>query len=57
MQLIGSSQINLMRKKTQLKRQTVFIEVSFEEDPGYGQTVLTLREEGSEQVLRGFQIL
>ena len=57
MQLIGSSQINLMRKKTQLKRQTVFIEVSFEEDPGYGETVLTLREVGSEQVLRGFEIL
>lgn len=54
---IGSSQINLMRKKTQLKRQTVFIEVRFEEDPGSGETVLTLREEGSEQVLRGFEIL
>lgn len=49
--LIGSSRINLMRKKMQLKPQTLFIEVSFEEDPESGETVPALREEGSEQVL------
>lgn len=41
----------------QLKSQTLFIEVSFEEDPESGEMVLILREEGSEQVLRGFAIL
>ena len=55
--LIGSSRINLMRKKMQLKSQTLFTEVSFEEDLESGEMVLILREEGSEQVLRGFGIL
>ena len=54
--LIGSSRINL-RKKMQLKSQTLFTEVSFEEDLESGEMVLILREEGSEQVLRGFGIL
>lgn len=34
----------------QLKPQTLFTEVSFEEDPESGETVPALREEGSEQV-------
>ena len=41
----------------QLKSQTLFTEVSLEEDLESGEVVLILREEGSEQVLRGFGIL